>query len=110
MSSRVIDPTKILDQVITTTITTKAMRVSSFSNCAFQVNYAVGLTATFKVMGSIDGKNFGDIGTFVPTTDPLASSVSMANISGIGFFWIALQIIPSAGSSSVQVWFSAKEA
>ena len=111
MSSRVVNRVKILDQTISGTnpILTKAMVISSFSNYAFQGVYSSGLTASFKILGSIDGTTFVDTGASIASISGSAGSF-LSNTQLAGYWYVKLQITPSSGSASFQVWFSAKEA
>ena len=110
MGARIFQPSIAFNGTIsgTSPVSTLVMQPSSHSNFTWQLDATSGLTATIKVMGSVDGVTFFDTGAFFPDLSGSAATLG-ANLSERGHQYTKLIITPSAGSANVVVKFSAKE-
>ncbi len=100
----------LLNQNITTSTPVNSspfkMGFMASSQAAWVVNVATGLTATFKLMVSLDGSNYYDSGQILPNTIG-AAKIFPVQYSG-GFPFVLIQVIQSAGSGNVTITGSAK--
>lgn len=110
-SYRHIEPCLLLNQTVGSgsIIDSKALDLRTLIACGLQLKYDDGLTATFQVMGSVDGLNFDDMGYLIPAASGIAGS-AIINIYGIGVNYIKLRVNRTSGSAAVTVKGSAKGA
>lgn len=76
------------------------------ASACWVVDVAAGLTATFNILVSDDGKNYYDSGQVLPAVSGSARTF-IAEYSG-AFPFVLIQITPSAGSGNVSITGFAK--
>lgn len=82
------------------------LQAISSAAVAWLINVGAGLTATFNIMVSMDGINYYDSGTILPSVSGSAK-IFPVSYSG-GFPYALIQITPSAGSGIVTITGAAK--
>lgn len=110
MAVRPILPATVFTGTVSGSATKKATTFflgQMFSaQAAWLISVGAGLTATFKIMVSMDGTNFYDSGQVLPSVSGSAANL-VAQYSG-AFPYVSLWVYPSAGSASVTITGSAK--
>jgi hypothetical protein len=86
----------------TTVVTSAPIKLSSMGMATFQFNYASGLTATFQILGSLDGTTFADMLAVIQPTNG-AAGTSIGSVDTGAIKWIMAQVTPTAGSALVSV-------
>lgn len=94
----------LLSQVISgvTPVNSDFIETKSMGSASFQVNFAAGISATFKILGSLDGVSYSDMNAVIsPATGSAGSSLVSVNCASIKF--LMAQITPSTGSGIITI-------
>lgn len=107
-SYRHIEPKSVLGATVTGDVDSTHLDLRTMNKVGVSIKYDAGLTtASFAVMGSIDGIDYGDFGVSIP--DAAASATTLVfgfDTHGVNYFKIAITGV--TGSGRVDIKMSAK--
>ena len=92
-----------------TPVLSKLYDIKKFTTACFHVQYPVGFTATFRVLGAPTKTSTpADTGAFMSAASGSAGA-SMANLTGLGCAYVQLEITATVGTGSMTSYLGGKQ-